>query len=78
MPTIHDFGGFKVVIYFDDHNPPHFHVISKDEEVMVSIASLDVLAGSMNRKRLGTALAWAEENREILFDKWHEFRGSVG
>jgi hypothetical protein len=75
MPTIHDFGRLRICIYFDDHNPPHFHVVSPEEEVLVSLESMEVVAGSMNRKSLSQAMRWAAANRDVLAAKWDEYNG---
>ena len=72
MPTIKDFGGFRITMYFEDHNPPHFHIVSPTQEAVVEIATLTVIAGTMTSARLRTALAWAAENRQLLIRKWNE------
>ncbi|WP_353616310.1 DUF4160 domain-containing protein [Bacillus sp. es.034] len=27
MPKISEFGGISIYLYYNDHDPPHFHVI---------------------------------------------------
>jgi Domain of unknown function (DUF4160) len=39
--------GIKIYIYDFDHNPPHFHAISAEYEVLISITTLNVLEGKM-------------------------------
>jgi hypothetical protein len=73
MPTIKNFGGFRITMYFEDHNPPHFHVVSRTQEAMIEITTLTVMAGSMTPARLRRALAWARENRDLLISKWNEY-----
>lgn len=75
MPTIRNFGGCKITMYFEDHNPPHFHVVSRTQEAVVEIATLTVLAGTMTRAKLSAALAWAADNKALLMRKWDEFHG---
>jgi len=36
MPTIKDFGGYKITLYAEDHNPPHVHVIGPDFQAKVA------------------------------------------
>lgn len=36
MVTVHREGGFRIVIYKDDHEPAHVHVI-KDGEVIINL-----------------------------------------
>lgn len=72
MPTIKDFGGFRITMYFEDHNPPHFHVVSPTQEAVVEIATLVVVAGTIRSSQLGEALDWARDNKELLESKWAE------
>jgi hypothetical protein len=72
MPTIKDFGGFRITTYFEDHNPPHFHVVSPEEEAVVAISTLTVIARAIRAAQLREALAWARANKELLERKWRE------
>jgi hypothetical protein len=31
-----------ISIYFDDHNPPHFHVLYNEDEALIAINDLTV------------------------------------
>lgn len=73
MPTIHDFGDFRIYIYFDDHNPPHFHIVTPEGSALISIETLEVLKGDVDKKIMKTALAWASNNKITLEQKWNEF-----
>lgn len=75
MPTLFATGSFKITIYRDDHNPPHFHILSADEEAQVSIETLELLRGSIRRKTLRAALVWARDNQDVLRAQWNEFNG---
>lgn len=46
MPTISEFRGIRVTIYWSDHLPPHFHAYYGDSEVLVSIEDIEVLEGN--------------------------------
>lgn len=73
MPTLARFAKSTVTMYAGDHLPPHFHVRMNDgREVLVEIATLDVLRGSVSKRELAEALAWAEANRAALAAKWKE------
>ena len=37
MPTLSMFYGIIVTMYFDDHNPPHFHATYQDDTVVISL-----------------------------------------
>ncbi len=60
-------------MYAGDHLPPHFHVRMNDgREVLVGIAPLDVLRGSVSKRELAEALAWALLEQSALLEKWKE------
>jgi hypothetical protein len=68
VPTIRRFATCKITIYADDHMPAHFHVEGRGFRAIVEIETLVVRAGSARRAR--DALAWAEENVELLQLEW--------
>ena len=59
-----------VRMYYDDHNPPHFHVIYGEYEAQISIETLEVLKGSLPKRALALVLEWAAENRDELRNDW--------
>lgn len=61
-------------MFFADHNPPHFHVLGREEAAQVRIDTLEVIASS-GKIDLNEALAWAAENRAFLEEKWLEYSG---
>ena len=40
MPELSRFYGIVIKMYFDDHDPSHFHVESAEDEAVVSIETL--------------------------------------
>lgn len=70
MPTISMFRGIKITMYWADHMPPHFHASYGGEEVLVSIADLEVLEGTLPGKQLKMVLGWAALRQDQLMDNW--------
>lgn len=70
MPTLKDFGSFKIRVYYGDHNPPHFHVISHDFAALVAFSDLSVIGGSAPEKVLKEAREWAKDNQTLLQQTW--------
>jgi hypothetical protein len=70
MPEICRFFGISIRMYFDDHNPPHFHAIYASAEVEVGIDPLTVLRGRFPRRALGMVLEWAAMHQQELLDNW--------
>jgi hypothetical protein len=74
MPRIARFANAEIAMFFADHNPPHFHVLGRDGAAQVAIESLDVIAIN-GRVDLREALAWASENKPLLWERWKALGG---
>jgi len=70
MPELSRFLGMVVSMYFDDHNPPHFHVKYNDKRAKIAIDDLKVLEGSLPARILGLVIEWAELHKEELMRDW--------
>jgi hypothetical protein len=73
MPTISIFFGLKIMMFWNDHAPPHFHAayVGQEDDAIIRIDPLEVLQpGSMKRRALGLILDWAELHREELLANW--------
>lgn len=75
MPTLVRIGNLKIQVFADDHNPPHFHVVTPDHEALVALATLTVLRGTIRRRDLDTALEWVRANRETVAREWERLNG---
>jgi hypothetical protein len=70
MPIICEFSGVKICMYFEDHQPPHVHVIGPGFNALVSIADGSVVAGTLpNRVRFRVA-KWVQWKTKSLMDNW--------
>jgi len=66
-------------MYFGDHPPPHFHVITRNNErIAVVIETLAVLAGKANPRDTEGALRWAGRNRPELRARWQVYSEENG
>jgi hypothetical protein len=66
MPTLARFGKLLIQTYADDHAPPHFHVVTPDDEALIRIDGFEAIAGSIRRRDLAIALEWASANADRL------------
>jgi hypothetical protein len=66
MPTISQFFGIAIRMYYDDHGPPHFHAYYGKQSAKIDIETLDTLAGQLPRRVRGLILEWAAEHRDEL------------
>ncbi len=70
MPTISTFFGIVIRMYYDDHEPPHFHAYYGEYAAVVEIESLHVRAGALPRRALAMVLEWASLHRAELLEDW--------
>jgi uncharacterized DUF497 family protein len=59
MPEISRFYGIIIAMFYDDHNPPHFHARYGGSMVAVEIGSLRILEGRIPPRALGMVMEWA-------------------
>ena len=73
MPTIHIIDSIKIMIYYDDHLPPHFHASYVEFEEVFLIESLETYSGKLPNKQRKKVLKWAREHQDFLWARWNEF-----
>ena len=72
MPTISFFFNLRILMYWDEHNPPHFHVGygNEDEDTVVNIRTLEFMHGNLKRRARNLVLDWAELHQQELLENW--------
>jgi hypothetical protein len=70
MPQISRFFGIIIAMYFNDHNPPHFHAKYGDHEALISIKDFSILEGQIPSRALGMVIEWASLHQDELMDNW--------
>ena len=70
MPTISRFLGIVIQMYFDDHEPPHFHARYAGFQAMVRIDPVGVLGGELPPRVHGLVAEWALLHRGALLANW--------
>ena len=57
-------------MYFDEHNPPHFHVQYNEYRATIDIRTLNLSAGALPARIRGLAQEWEELHRDELLHMW--------
>ena len=70
MPTISEFFGILIRMYYDDHNPPHFHAYYGDHEAIILIETLEFIEGALPKRAKALVLDWAVDHRQDLLRDW--------
>jgi len=70
MPEICRFLGIVISMYFNEHNPPHFHVRYNEFRASIDITTLNILSGSLPARVRGLVEEWAEIHQQELLEMW--------
>jgi hypothetical protein len=76
--------GFRVVIYPNDHDPAHVHVIKNSGEIRINLGNKDLsekpylitVEGDISNKDVAKALNLVCEHQSELLIKWSEIHDS--
>jgi hypothetical protein len=74
MPEISRFLGIKIFMFFNEHNPPHFHVEYNEYKASIDITTFGVLEGKLPSKVLGLVVEWAEDHQNELLENWNHIK----
>jgi hypothetical protein len=69
MPAISKFLGIIIAMYWDEHNPPHFHAKYGEYKVIVYIKT-GVIEGKFPKRALKHVMEWYELHKEELLEDW--------
>jgi len=75
MPEISRFYGIVIKMFFDDHNPPHFHALYGEYEVLIDINTFALFAGHFPPRALGLVNEWATLHQDELLNDWERAQG---
>lgn len=77
MPTVFEKDGYRFFFYSNEHLPIHVHVRRGSGEAVFDVEDIIELRESQNMKmnELRKAQKLAQENRNLILEKWHEHIG---
>lgn len=80
MPTVLRSGTLRIVIYPNDHDPPHAHVIGPDGEAKIALATSGhrphlLQTEGLSRRELGAALREVDAHSALLWECWRDIHG---
>jgi uncharacterized protein DUF4160 len=70
MPLLSAFYGISVYMYWDDHNPPHYHAFYGEYEAWIVIANASVLRGLLPPRALRLIRTWHMLHKIELIAAW--------
>jgi hypothetical protein len=72
MPEISRFLGIVIKMFFDEHNPPHFHAEYGESTAIIDIRTLSLFHGSLPPRVVGLVIEWATLHQRELLDNWEQ------
>lgn len=70
MPTLCSFYGILIQMFWDDHNPPHFHAKYAEYKAAIDIRQLCIMEGALPSRAKKLVLEWATEHQDELLVDW--------
>lgn len=70
MPTISVFYGIVIAMFFNDHDPPHFHARYAEHHARIAIATGEVLHGHLPPRAARLVKEWTDLHRGELEEDW--------
>ncbi len=76
MPTVAVVFGIAVLFFYNDHDPPHFHVQGGAFQAKIDLADLSAseVKGHLRPQDLNRIRAWATRHRAELWENWMRAR----
>jgi len=74
MPEISRFLGIVIYMYFNEHNPPHFHAEYNEFRASISINNLGLIEGKLPSKVMSLMVEWAQDHQEELQENWNSIK----
>ena len=70
MPEICRFFGIVIAVFYNEHNPPHFHARYGEHKAAIDIQTLRILEGTLQPRALGLVVEWASQHQDELMKDW--------
>lgn len=69
MPEVSRFYGIVIYIFYDDHNPPHFHAEYAGFRAIITMND-GIVKGQMPKRALKLIFEWMEIHHDQLMENW--------
>ena len=77
MPRLSAFYGIVIFLYWDDHNPPHYHATYGGHEAWIVIETAEVLHGALPRRALRLVRTWHRLHQAELEEAWEKAQANL-
>ena len=74
MPTLSLFHGVAIRMFFNDHEPPHFHAFFAGDEARVAVDTGEIVSGRLPRAQRRLVKDWTLRYNAELLKAWADVR----
>ncbi|GIX50473.1 MAG: hypothetical protein KatS3mg132_667 [Limisphaera sp.] len=74
MPEVSRFFGIRIVFFYNDHAPPHFHALYEGRKAAFDIRTLQMTDGVLPPRVRGFVVEWASQHQPELEAAWEATR----
>jgi len=64
-------------MFYNDHLPAHFHAEYGENEALIDINNLAVIAGKLPPRALGLVVEWSSLHQSEIISQWEKARNLV-
>ena len=75
MPTICEFDGMKIQMFYQEHQPAHFHIVYSGRSIVVGIDPIIIMKGELPANLRSRLFEWASIHQAELRANWELARG---
>ncbi len=70
MPEISRFFGIVIAMFYNEHEPPHFHARYGSQKARFALDDLRMLEGDLGPRARGLVIEWASHHQAELRENW--------
>ncbi len=70
MPEICRFFGIVIAMYYNDHEPPHFHARYGSKKARFAIDDLRTIEGDLGPRACSLVVEWGRSHQDELRREW--------
>ncbi len=78
MPTISTFFGIVIKMFFDDHNPPHFHAEYQGDMAVFDFRGNMLASDIRSRTAVRLIREWIDLHQTELTENWEDLQNGRG
>lgn len=76
MPEISRFYGIVIMMFYNEHNPPHFYANYGEYKIVVNLDD-ELIKGFMIKRALNLIFEWMDTHKEELRMNWEKCKKRV-